>query len=343
MAQAFDVNTLDVSGEAVPLVEELSRMIPTAHASFSVSENVLAYTSFTEEDGRLEWVDRTGRSSGAISSEGRYVNVSLSHDNKKIAAARVDSKTGTRDIWLMDLVRGTPLRFTFGPADEWLGVWSPDDQRVVFTSDQDGPGNLYQKPSSGAVDEEQILKTDERKWTTDWSLNGRFILYTSIYPRTALDLWVLPMEGDRKPVPYLQTRFNEDYGKFSPNGQFVAYSSDESGRNEVYVQTFPASGRKWQISVGGGAQPQWRRDGGELFYLSPERKLMAVDVKSDTATLEVSTPKALFQTHLSAYPGPRNYYDVSADGQRFVMNSLLDVNKLNPITVVINWAADLRR
>ena len=343
MAQRFDVNTLELSGEAVPLVEELDRMIPTAHASFSVSENVLAYASFTEQNGRLEWFDRTGKSLGTISPQGRYINVALSHDGKRIAAARVDTQTGTRDIWLIDLARGAPLRFTFNPVDEWLGVWSPDDERIAFTSDQDGPGNLYQKLSSGGANEEQILKTNERKWTTDWSPDGRVIIYTSIHPKTGLDLWVLPTEGDRKPVPYLQTTFNEDYAKFSPNGRFIAYSSDESGRNEVYVQTFPVSGRKWQISVGGGAQPRWRRDGKELFYISPERKLIAVEVKSDTPTLEVGSPKMLFQTRLPGYPGPRNNYDASADGQRFLMNNLLGDISSNPITVVINWTADLQR
>ena len=343
MAQAFDANKLDFAGEPVPLVDELNRMIPTAHASFSVSENVLAYTSFTEQSGRLEWFDRTGKSLGTIGSLGRYINVSISHDDKKITASRVDSQAGTRDIWLIDIARGTPLRFTFNPVDEWLGVWSPDDDRIAFTSDQDGPGNLYLKSSSGAVNEEQILKTNERKWTTDWSLDGRFILYTSIFPKTGLDLWVLPMEGDRKPVPYLQTPFNEDYAKFSPNGRFIAYSSDESGRNEVYVQTFPASSGKWQISAGGGAQPRWRRDGRELFYISPDRKLMEVEVKSDTSTFEVGTPKALFQTRLPGYPGPRNYYDVSADSQRFLMNNLFGDISSSPITVVINWASDLQR
>ena len=343
MAQAFDDNTLDFSGEAVPLVDELNRTIPTAHASFSVSENVLAYTSFTEQSGRLEWFDRTGKSLGTIGSSGRYVNVSISHDDKRITASRVDAQPGTRDIWLIDLARGTPLRFTFSPVDEWLGVWSPHDESIAFTSDQDGPGNLYQKSSSGAVNEEQILKTNERKWTTDWSLDGRFILYTTIYSRTGLDLWVLPMEGERKPIPYLQTPFNEDYGKFSPNCRFIAYSSDESGRNEVYVQTFPASSGKWQISAGGGAQPRWRRDGRELFYISPDRKLIAVDVKSDVSMLEVGTPKVLFQTRLPGYPGPRNCYDVSADGQRFLMNNLLGDISSNPIIVVINWTAGLQR
>jgi Tol biopolymer transport system component len=284
-----------------------------------------------------------GKSLGTIGSSGRYINLSLSPDDRRVAAARADSQIGTRDIWLIDLARGTPSRFIFSPANNWLPVWSPEGRRIAFTSDQDGPGNLYQKPTSGAADDEQIVKTSERKWPSDWSSDGRFIAYASASPKTRLDLWVLPMEGERKPVPYLQTPFNEDHARFSPDGRFIAYSSDESGRYEVYVQTFPRSGSKWQISTGGGAQPRWRRDGRELFYISPERKVIAVDIKADASTFEVGTPKALFQTRLPGYPNPRNYYDVSADGQRFLMNNLSGEATLTPISVVINWMAEVNK
>jgi Tol biopolymer transport system component len=321
----------------------LNRNSVLGFASFSVSDNgVLTYVSFSELSGRLEWFDRNGKSLGTIGSPGRYVNLSLSHDDRRVAAARSDAQIGTRDIWLIDLARGTPLRFTFSPADDWLPVWSPDGSRIVFTSDQDGPGNLYQKPSSGAVNDAQILKTSERKWPSDWSADGRFIAYASASPKTGLDLWLLPMDGERKPVPYLQTPFNEDHARFSSDGRFIAYSSDESGRYEVYVQTFPASGNKWQISAGGGAQPRWRRDGKELFYISPERKVMAVDIKTDSSTFEAGAPKALFQTRLPGYPAPRNYYDVSADGQRFLINNLPEEATSTPISVVVNWTSDLR-
>ena len=159
---------------------------------------------------------------------------------------------------------------------------------------------------------------------------------------TKLDLWVLPMDDESKPISYLQTPFNEDHARFSPDGRFIAYSSDESGKYEVYVQTFPASCSKWQISTGGGAQPHWRRDGKKLFYISPERKVMAVDIKTDSSTFEVGAPKALFQTRLPGYPNPRNYYDVSADGQRFRINNLPKEVTSTPISVVINWTNDLK-
>ena len=343
MAQAFDASTLEFTGDAFPLTEELNRSIVLGQASFSVSRDVLTYMQFAEQRGRLEWFERTGKPQGTIGSSGRYINLSLSRDGKKVAAARVDSQTGTRDLWLFDTSRGTLVRFTFNPADDWLPIWSPDGSRIAFASDQDGPGNLYQKPSSGAASDEQILKTNERKWPTDWSSDGRYILYTSSSSKTRLDLWILPIGADRNPFPYLQTQFNEDNAKFSSDGKFIAYSSDESGRYEVYVQTFPQSGSKWQISTGGGAQPRWRHDGKELFYISPERKVIAVDIKADAPIFEAGAIKTLFQTRLPDYPGPRNYYDVSGDGQRFLMNSILSEVNATPINVVINWTADLKK
>jgi len=156
-------------------------------------------------------------------------------------------------------------------------------------------------------------------------------------------LWVLPMTGEQKPAPFLQSVFNEDHARFSPDGRFVAYASDESGRFEVYVQTFPASGGKWLVSANGGAQPRWRRDGKELFYIAPDRKLMAVDVKAEASTFVVGVPKALFQTHVISYPNPRNIYDVSADGQRFLIITPPEETTSTPVTVVANWTADLKR
>jgi Tol biopolymer transport system component len=269
--------------------------------------------------------------------------MSLSPDEKRVATAIWDAQTSTRDIWIIDPARATSTRFTFNGAEDFLPIWSPDGSKILFVSDRSGFGNLYEKPTSGAANEEEILKTDERKWPSDWSKDGQYVAYTSFGPKTKLDLWVLPMFGDRKPFPFLQTSFNEDGSRFSPDGHFIAYYSDDSGSYEVYVQPFPASGAKWQISSGGGMQPRWRRDGKELFFIDPKRNLIAVEVNLSQGSFEAGVPKTLFQTHTIGYSGPRNLYECSGDGQRFLINSLQSDAGSIPVTVVVNWMADLKR
>ena len=179
-----------------------------------------------------------------------------------------------------------------------FAVWSPNGGRIVFASNRDGAFDLYQKVSTGAAGEELLLKSSENKYPTDWSSDGRFILYHTVHPKTASDLWALPPEGDRKPMLVLQTEFNERNGQFSPDGRWIAYASSESTPAQVYVQGFPKSGGKFQVSTTGGGHPWWRRDGEELYYLSPERKLMAVEVSATATTFETGRPRELFQTRL---------------------------------------------
>ena len=202
---------------------------------------------------------------------------------------------------------------------------------------------MYQKSASGVGNEELLAKTSERKWPGDWSSDGRFIICTILSPTTKDDLWVLPLTVGEKPFLYLQTPFDEDHPRFSPDGHFVAYTSDESGKWEVYVQTFPNSGGKWIVSTSGGAQPRWRRDGKELFFIAPDRKLMAVDVKTEGSVFQSGTPKVLFETNVVSYPNPRNVYDVSADGKRFVIITPPEENTSTAINVVTNWNASLKR
>jgi len=287
--------------------------------------------------------DRAGKPLSTIGQPGEYFNISLSPDEKRVAVAISSAQSGARDVWLIDIARGTPTQFTFDPAEDFVPVWSPDGSRIVFVSDREGNGNLYQKSASGAGNEELLLKTNERKWSGDWSRDGRFLIYTSLNENTKHDLWILPMTGEKKPFPFLQTRSNEDHGRFSPDGHFIAYSSDESGRYEVYVQTFPVSGGKWLVSRDGGAQPHWRGDGKEIFFIAPDRKMMAADVKLEGSTCQAGIPKALFQTQIISYPNPRNGYEVSADGQRFVIITPLQENTSTPITVVANWNASRTR
>ena len=344
MAQPFDATTLQLSGEPQPLVEQVN-ISPQGSSSYSVSDDgVLVYLSGGAQT-QLTWFDRSGKLLSSTGATGYYSNFVLSPDEKRVAAAIWDPITSTRDIWIIDPARTTSTRFSFNGAEDFLPIWSPDGAKILFVSDRSGFGNFYVKPASGAANDEEILKTDQRKWPSDWSKDGQYVAFTSFSPQTRLDLWVLPIAGDRKPIPFLQTSFNEDGPKFSPDGHFIAYYSDESGPYEVYVQPFPASGAKWQISSGGGMQPRWRSDGKEMFFMAPNRTLMAVDVNLDLGKglVEAGVPRVLFPTRSIGYSGPRNYYECSHDGQRFLINSLQSDAGSVPVSVIVNWTANLKR
>ncbi len=343
MAQPFDADELQLTGEPFPVAEHLAYNLGLGRGAFSVSQSgVLAYRSGSGALNQPLWFDRAGKQIGSLGTNGLYFTVELSPDQKRAAVNRVDTQTGTNDIWLFDLLRGIPTRFTTDPAGDSNPLWSPDGSRIVFTSGRDGNSNLYQKTASGGGDEEVLLKSSEEKWPDDWSADGQFILYQTFKPKTKWDLWLLPMSGDRQPTPLLQTEFNEHQAQFSPDGKWIAYTSDESGEPEVYVQTLPASGGRWRVSTGGGAQPKWRRDSRELFYVAADRKLMAVDIKLGD-TFEAGVPKVLFGTRTFTLIEFRNHYAVTADGQRFLINSTTEEIDATPISVVVNWTAGLKR
>ena len=347
MAQGFNADSLELKGDPTPVAEEVDRLGQGARfALFSVSRTgVLVYRSGSSETTQLIWFDRNGKQLETVGSPANYAVPWLSPDEKRIVFSRLEPQSGNADIWLMELVRGTLTRFTFDQAGDLSPIWSPDGSRIVFASDRDGTPNLYQKAASGAGNEELLLKSDHRKIPLDWSADGKFILYQELHPKTSSDVWALPLSGEQKPFPYLQTEFDERQARFSPDGKWIAYSSNESGTWQVYVQSFPAMGGKWQVSTSGGAQPQWRRDGKELFYLSPDRKLMAVGVKGDGSKFEASLPSVTFELRIISVglPGPRNFYAAAADGKRFLVTSLLGDPTATPTTVVLNWTADLRR
>jgi len=348
MAQAFDADSLNINGDPFPVAEQVDRLgLGRRDGMFSVSETgVLVYWSGSSASSQLIWFDRQGRQLSTVGPVGTYGTPWLSHDEKRVTFGSSEPEGGGSDIWLMELARGTPTRFTFDPAIELVPVWSPDGSRIVYSSDRDGPLNLYQRAANGAGEAEPLPRNDNNnKLSTDWSADGRFILFQVQDPRTNSDLWVLPLSGSQKPFPYLQTDFAEHQGRFSPDGKWVAYASNESGSWQVYVQSFPALGSKWQVSNNGGAQPQWRRDGRELFYTSSDRKLMAVDVKVNGSTFSADVPKELFALRLQTVnlPGPRNSFVASADGQRFLVASVPEERIRTPMTVVLNWTADLRR
>ena len=348
MAQPFDPAKLQLSGEAVPVVEQLGYNSIFLLGAFSISANgVLVYNSsfLGGLDNQYTWFDRNGKRLGTVGKPGLHLQPSFSPDEKQVVVDRFDTQAKSNDLWLLDLSSGVSTRFTFDPANDRQPVWSPDGSRIVFASNRDGQFNLYQKISSGAGKDELLLKSEFAKMPTGWSLDGRFLIYTDLNPKTKPDLWVLPMTQGTggKPVPFLVTPFNEREGAFAPDGKWIAYTSDESGKPEVYVQPFPASGAKWQISNNGGSHPKWRRDGREIFYFGADSKIVAVEIKTG-ATLQVGVPQPLFDARSLSGPSALVTYAVTRDGQRFLIPApVREESSGTPATLVVNWTAGLRK
>jgi eukaryotic-like serine/threonine-protein kinase len=352
LAQPFDLATLSTRAEAVAVAEGVGRFFMMI--SFAVSDNgTLIYRTAGARQTRLAWVNRAGQTQGSGASAGVYDEMALSPDDKRVAFAR-PGQSGT-DVWLTDLDRRITSRFTFRPLINNVPIWSPDGQQIVFASARDGLLDLYRRASDASSPDELLLKLNAQPilFPSDWSADGRFLTYYRTDPKTQLDIWTLSLGIDRrpigaghpesaegrKPVPFLQGDFNESQGQFSPDGRWIAYVSDESGGQQVYVQSFPTPTGQRQISTEGDTQPRWRRDGKELFYLAPDRKLMAVTVKTG-ATFEADAPRAMFQTELNVTE-MRQSYAVSADGNRFLLNTSLGTES-PPITVVLNWPSLLK-
>jgi Tol biopolymer transport system component len=352
MAQPLDAKTLDPAGDAFPVAEHVGS--GRSYSFFSVSrDGVLAYRTGSAASATrvLTWFDRKGQPVGTLGPPGPYLNVSLSRDGTRAAVVQATPQSRGLDIWLIEVARQIPTRFTFGEAEVMDPVWSPDGSRVAFSSRRAGPSTLYIKDSSGGAKEEQVQKAEADERPCDWSPDGRFLLFTRLNPTTRLpSLWVLSDPTDpakRKAAPYLDVSFSMTQGQFSPDGRWVAYTSNESKpRTEIYVQSFPADGRKFQVSSDGGTQPRWRGDGKEIFYIAHDGKLMAADVKT-APRFEAVTPHALFDSQV-----PVNIstlvvrYAVAFDGQRFLVNTQRQQQTPgapDAITVVLNWMAGVKK
>jgi eukaryotic-like serine/threonine-protein kinase len=349
MVQRFDPGDLSLSGEPALLAQGVlffpGEIGPTAYSAFSASAGRLIYRTGDQQTTRLTWFDRSGKSLGSISEPGGHHEPSLSKDGTKVLFGRSEG-SDRQDIYLQDLSRGSTTRLTFDRATDATSVFSPDESQIVFHSERTGTGGIYRKSSSGAGDEELLKDSEDRiAYPDSWSRDGKYLLFMKGGgAKTKIDLWVLPMTGDPTPFPYLVTQFLETHAQFSPDGRWVAYTSDESGRAEVYIQSFPIGAGKWQISTAGGDQSQWRSDGKELFYLAADRSVMAVSI-GGSGTLEIGRPTALFQAAvpLAGIADSRNDYVPTQDGQRFLVNMLADTTNSQPLTFVLNWAADLKK
>ncbi len=274
----------------------------------------------------LVWFDRAGRRLDTLGDLADYGNLELSPDGRRVAVAVLDAAAGTHDLWIYDVQGAARIRLAASPADEnWL-IWSPDGSSVVFNAfDRTGTELRRSAPSAGGRIE-TLLTDREGVWPVSWSSDGRFILYVRNSPSTGNDIWVLPLVGDRKAYPLLATAASENWAAFSPDGRWIAYSSADSARSqpEVYVMAFPPDGssaRKWRVSADGGTQARWRGNGREIVYLAPDRRLMAAAVEPRGTEFDVRGIDPLFEIRLPY--APYHAFDVSPDGQRFLVNTLV--------------------
>ena len=353
MAQAFDSKNLTIRGDAIPIGQGVLVNEPYSRSVLSASDNgVLAYGGAgAVEPSRLRWLDRTGKQIGTVGDPGAYSNPRLSPDGTKLAVAVGDISRAATDIWIYDLARGGRARLTFDASLNYEPIWSPDGSQIVFSSARRGGfPQLFRKAASGEGSEELLLdspNTTDRP--DDWSPDGRFIVYE---PNPSVgSLWLLPLFGERKPSVFLSGDAGTfpGEGTFSHDGKWLAFTEYTAGKREVYITSFPAKTGKWQVSVGGGHYPQWRGNEKELLFLGQDNStVMNVDLDLKGPVPRIGTPKALFTVHLATILQNRlgsawDPFDVTADGQRFLVNSVDQPQAAEPINVVVNWDAELKR
>jgi Tol biopolymer transport system component len=344
MAQPFDAVNRQLTGEPFPVAEQVATE-SSHYASFSVSSSgVLAYVPGTSGfRRRLIWYDRAGTPLGTLGEIGQYSGLTLSHDENRVAVNLISEPGRNRDIWTIDVARSVTSRFTFDPGDDSFAIWSPDDSQLVFHSERPpGPSLRIARASGNALDE-VLLKgeTGSTLFPGDWSSDGRFIAY--VHAATGpQNIWILPTTGDRKPFPFVNTPFLEDSPAFSPDGRWIAYASSESGTPQVYVRPFPQTDGQFQVSRDGGGQPKWRADGRELFFVAPDRTLMAVPVET-ADTFESGLPRAVFPTRRPVLLLSPSSYAVTKDGKKFLILSFQETSVSSPITVVVNWLTTIRK
>jgi len=340
IAQPFDQKRLEIAGDASAVAEQVQFF------SASQAGDVLAYwTGAAGNMSQLMWFDRSGNRLGTLGDPVRQFNVRLSPDGTKLAAEvydrQVSSMYSQSDIWLYDVSRGVRSRLTSGPGSARVPCWSPDGKHIIFSSDRKGHYDLYEKAVDGGGKEELVFASEIAKYCESWSPDNKFLIFMTISnDNTNFDIWTLPLFGDRKPLPFLQTEFDEFGGRLSPDGKRVLYESDDSGKHEVYVKPLRGSGGKLLVSAAGGTIPGWSHDGKEIFYLSANNELMAAKVTQNGSEVAIDVARPLFQTQAESFLPS---FDVSPDGRRFIIVSAMPQKSPSPITVVVNWDAALRK
>jgi eukaryotic-like serine/threonine-protein kinase len=341
MARPFDVSRLEFTGEAVQVASHVA-FSSALDASFGVGGATLAYAEQTAATSLLTWFDRSGQTAGPIGTAGQHIGVRLSPDGNTAAVTRSDPNVNMPDIWLLDISRSAESRFTFNPWPDMSPVWSPDGARVVFSSSRNVRFQVFQRPAAGGAEEIPLFTSEDSAYPDDWSPDGQFIVYSTNPPGRNADLKLL-RTGDLRSTTLLASRFSEYQGRISPDGRWLAYTSDETGRPEIYLRPFPVGTSSVVISVGGGSEPSWRRDGKELFYLAADGGLMSVALTA-TDVVKASRPSELFRTHI---PGDRHRngtsYAATADGRRFLVTTAVGDPPQAAITVMLNWVQAVQR
>jgi Tol biopolymer transport system component len=346
LAQAFDETSLELRGNPVSVANAVGLNPVTNQGLFSVSDfGTLVFFAGAVGESELVWVDRAGRRIGNPGPKGVFNSLSLSPEATSVVYDQAEPRNRTFDLWRLDFARGIPSRLTFHASHDIFPLWSPDGTRITFSSLREPPPQLYELNANSAGTEKLLLKTNFPKTASGWSSDGSLLFYDSIDPQTGGDIWALPLVGTPEPYPVVRTAADEHYGTLSPDGRWLAYISNETGAYEVYVESFPATGFKRQVSTQGGFEPQWRDDGKELFYVTPSQTLVTVGVKSTPTTLEVAAPAALFPTRIKwmEIQAVAHHYAPAPDGQRFLISSATDEAQSLPVTIVLNWSASVKK
>jgi Tol biopolymer transport system component len=339
LAQRIDLERATLAGDPAPVADRVGTS-SNFYGAFSASHTgVIAYATEAMAS-ELRWLDRTG-APGETVDAGRHVDFQLSPDGRFVAVADVDPETDRPDIFILDLTRGTRLRLTSSPATDASPVWSPDGRTIVFRSNRERVHDLYLKDTSGVSVERPFHVSQNAKYPTSWSADGRWIAFHTSGGKTLLDVIVAEAGTTAAPKPFLTSRFDEVQADFSPDGRWIAYASEEAGRFEVYLRSLDASDTRVQVSTSGGSDPHWRADGRELYYISLDRTLTAVAVREGRNSIELGAPERLFHVGDVVLREPyRSSYDVAADGRRFLVRVATDDVRSTPLTVLLNWSRD---
>jgi Tol biopolymer transport system component len=349
VAQPFDVHKAELGGQPTPLPDHPALVGPNSAAMFSASDTgLLVYypNVFGSLGWDLTWHDRSGKRLGSIGQD-FFALPSISPDATKVAAGVFDPTWWTPDLWIIDLARRTKTRFTFGPGSSGGAVWQPDGQAIIYGRSTSGTIHIYRKELNGKNPEPLLETNGVNESPRSVCHDSRYLAYSreGRTPQARSEVWILPLFGDRKPFPLVQSEFDSTEAAFSPDCKWLAFRSTDPGQPEVYVTSFPDGGRKYQVSTGGGVTPYWRADGKEMFFFDPQTaNIMAVNVEESGGKLQLGTPHALFQAPGIGYR--LGIFAASPDGQRFLVNGdppTMSAVSAVPLTLVSNWLAQLKK